>query len=959
MRLFLFPLLVLCLAAAPAAAQVDGMCPLPKEYYFDKSGGENATPESDTSLDQTLHGQTISGDVEWVQNEPHYEENENENPVTAKLIVKGEGAEIDPSAIRKGAVDSTTASCNKETCPWSPKYEDYHIYTKESPPSQYLQWMQSNFTCWVPPPRGEGTWQGLEGWKIKDQSFAYHYDGPTLWGQVGGIGNNTDDSGDEGFSGDPKHPDPYKFVVPSVPYNYFITSVYTAKWEWVYSKKRHPWRFIGTPMSPPTPPICSVCRQLWSLPAHQLGPGPHNYDWNPPDVDAMNSQGVKPDQFYSFGQPVINDPGVADAREGNDKTLDKDGVSQSSLYDNGKSFSLTQQPAVISRSSIRIHDMKRIAHISFGDGSKCEWNTTTGEKITETDNHEVEFQLFDNAPHMRIGPTQEHGIREAGDNYKNEHFKAIFWYEDIVYDYLSKRNPALGLNEVFYTPKFVLKRGAVWEGDQGFQNFLNHGTSQADGNGGPDQPNPLFTRWDLKFKTDELFNGAGGDREDVVAWHYADTSLGDQFGTPRWERGEYDGEKWNSYGGLDVCSNMENRPLNMIKGRGPLKCFFEVRQLSQRDEKANGAGNEKFDCEGKYFFHDLIKGNGKYQEQVKYNPEVVEYIQEPGQATVDGGPQEIDPENGPGNQAIEKYEDKADSWKGKYPTKNGKSDEQYQAFGRILIKDNDRPNVGIRIYNKSSQKYREIYYRNSIDKLEFYDGLKSNPGKKSSLRNDEDDGPTQYTNEDEEWRFEKLPGDIGQGETKLDALPAGGDGYGLFEDVELEMSHNDLKGRDDPEKEKLGSVLCFYAHDNIDGQRMKYKNDVDNDYYYKGVASLQNMKVVRETKNSPVITSESYADGMIPRGYSSWFVHDNSFSHEKWLEKYMDAPRQYFLYPNITFNNPNAKSDGSELNPGASDFHVSYMVNDRAGNTRKFFLRFFVKAIDVNINTLERQDRKQ
>ena len=168
------------------------------------------------------------------------------------------------------------------------------------------------------------------------------------------------------------------------------------------------------------------------------------------------------------------------------------------------------------------------------------------------------------------------------------------------------------------------------------------------------------------------------------------------------------------------------------------------------------------------------------------------------------------------------------------------------------------------------------------------------------------------------------------------------------------MSHNDLKNN-----EKHGSVLCFFAHDNVDGQRMKYSASIDNDFYYKGVASLQSMKVERETKNSPPITGESYANGLISKGYSSWFVYDNSFSPEKWLKKYMDTERQYFLYPNVTFNNPNVKADGSELNPGASDIHVSYMVNDRSGNTRKFLLKFFVKAIDVNINTLERQDQKQ
>jgi hypothetical protein len=75
--------------------------------------------------------------------------------------------------------------------------------------------------------------------------------------------------------------------------------------------------------------------------------------------------------------------------------------------------------------------------------------------------------------------------------------------------------------------------------------------------------------------------------------------------------------------------------------------------------------------------------------------------------------------------------------------------------------------------------------------------------------------------------------------------------------------------------------------------------------------------------------------------------------------EYYRPDGENFIYPNITFHNPNVKGDGSNLNSGdKNDIYVYYMVHDKAGNTRKFRLKFYVKAIDVNMNVLERHDRR-
>ncbi len=571
------------------------------------------------------------------------------------------------------------------------------------------------------------------------------------------------------------------------------------------------------------------------------------------------------------------------------------------------------------------------------------------------------FELFDNAPHMTLWPEQK-GIKKSYDGeYDNDaYFRAIFWYEDVVYDYLGATNPALGLKEVFYAPKFVLKRGQTWKSLSDFLKTPDAGKAMAGGSAV--ETNPTYVKFTLNFSTKDLFDGSAGDKEDITAFHYAKTSLGDPFGGPRWEDGTYDGEAYNSYEGL--TKKFKNIPVNFSEGRGALKCFFEVRQSDSKDENAMGAGHPSFDCadhpdppqklkSDKYFFHDLVKGASTYQEQVLQNPKHVQFLTTPkdaagGKYVCDGN--EVNPKDKLGEYVpVPKYEDCGDQWKSGCSSLGKPHDcEKFQAYGRIYLSDKTRPGVGLRVYNKSSQKYREIYYRNSIDKLEFYEGLRGS-GQKETLRNDEEGGTEQYTNDDEAWKFEATPAELGQGETDLDGLPDKGQGYGLFEDVELEMSHNDLKSN-----EKHGSVLCFYAHDNIDGQRMKYTIQVPKGYFYKGIECEGNDR----EKYPSSSMGDAYANDRIGEGYKSWLVFDNSFSEPKMLEKYRPDGNN-FIYPNITFNNPNVKADGSELNPGASDIHVSYLVRDKAGNTRKFRLKFFVKAIDVNINTLERSDQKQ
>lgn len=928
--LALVALALLAPAGPVSAGDVTGCCPLADDFSFiidgDTKKNESAQSQSDGALDQTLHAGKIDGDSQFLGNEPHYTIEENKE-FTIEFSLKGREGSVHRAEDWAANSPDTNAKGEKEEDDWSPIESD-HPETRDGSP-------YNGKTCWQFQ-KNNSYWTGNAYWIINAASFAYHLDSPTVWGEKGGIGDNNE-VGDEGYGGsEGKTPGTWKYVVPSAPLYYFVTAAKTADWKWDFTDNVHAWKH--TPQRcPRIPTICNCQRCHGCFLCSDTFNGTHYHLWQP-TIPIR-----KPADFYRQGGAI--EKYQAATTPSAPKTYDNDGVSQGTLFDNNKPFNQTGSDyhADVARSSILVHDKWRITHLSFGDGQKAEWNTTTGEKVTDLDNHKVKFRLFDNAAHMRT-EALDLSDKTWDDKFKNDEFKAIFWYEDVVYDYYGMQNPALGLKEVFYSPKFVLKKGAKWED---CKTFLSKGIAHPMSAGQPCTTNPQYVKFDLEFDSKELFDGQGGDKEDCMPVHYGLTALGDEFGGPRWELGSYDGEPFNTYEG--VALKMKSKPINFQNGRGPLKCFFEIKQCSVFDEKQNGAGHEKFICDESYFFKDIDKGDSKYCEQVKFNPEKIEYVQEPKTDLHDASNGEsVNAEQGTTDLPITKYEgDCADKWKDNPEVQNGKSPEMFQAWGKIFLKDDDRPGVGLRVYNKSSQKYRDIYYKNSIDKLEFYEGLRGS-GQKTVLRNDEFGGPEQYTDEAEEWKFTGTPKELGQGEDEF-TPPDKGQGYGLFEDVELEMSHNDLKSN-----EKHGSVLCFYAHDNIDGQRMKQTMTVPKGWFYKGVECEGND---REKYPSGAM-GDVYANDRIGEGYKSWLVFDNSFSEPKMLEKYRPDGNN-FIYPNVTFNNPNVKADGSELNAGASDIHVSYLVRDKAGNTRKFLLKFFVKAIDVNINTLERQDQKQ
>lgn len=155
-------------------------------------------------------------------------------------------------------VEESSVVCDRDTCPLSPRI-DLHDYTRESPPSNYLLWRQQGYICWIPPERGEGRWEGLEGWIFRP-------------------------------AGDPASEN--------------------GTWEWGYQKKCHPWQFIGVPR--PLPyfaggGICAICGKPWKTAAHQLPQGIHEYRWNPLEVSALNLAGIDDGQLFGDSS-VLNEP---------------------------------------------------------------------------------------------------------------------------------------------------------------------------------------------------------------------------------------------------------------------------------------------------------------------------------------------------------------------------------------------------------------------------------------------------------------------------------------------------------------------------------------------------------------------------------------------------------------------------------------------------------------------------
>lgn len=936
------------LVAAPFAAfaqcTVKDGCPLPKKFLWKDAGTpgpkgslemDNATDKTAEGLKETVCNDNVDSDLDIIKKDsPGFEIKENDEELKVDFDVP-----FDQMTNWKKDAKDCTATATTEKMPWSPLEKYHEAFNKAANKVGDEQFPYPNPACWKKGGKwteGNHKWLDDPFWYIDKAAHAYHYDGPTHYGTKGGVGDNDQskegEAGDAGFA-----PKPMKYVVPSVPYMYMISSVMTAQWKWGKNAEvtnEHEYINIHTKADDKLPlPYgdgkCDIC----GAPAPG---GPEK------GTVKIKIEGKKPEDFYN-GDVVVTTP------EKPPETIHCPKGVSAQIYDpeTGLSFALPDQDADICRATVRVLDTKRETLVSFGDGSDAVWKTETGKKVTETDGHKVQFSMYDNAPHMRYKPVVEEQLVKQGEDWDVEkNFKAIFWYEDMIYDYAGISNPALGLGEVFYTPKIYLKEGSIWEGVDGFTRFTKDEKTNAckDGDKG-DPANPQYLEWILEFDTKELFEGEkNGEKEDIATLHYCDKALGDQFGGPRWEQGDYDGEKFNSYEG--ICDKVENKPISFIKGRGPLKCFFEITQCSSKDE-STGGGHKEFLADGKqYFFPNDLEGKGKYQSQVVFNPTNVKHIQEPAAKSVAGG-SDIDPTQGNGDLKKTDYGDVGDNWSNNAEIKGGGDKSLFQKFGRIEITDKRRPNVGLRVYNKSSQKYRDIYYKNSIDKLSFYDGLKGS-GTKATLRNDDDQGDIQYADDADTWKFENSPADLNQGEDEF-TPPDKGQGYGLFEDVDLEMSHNDLKNVD-----KHGSVLCFYAHDNIDGQRMKYSKEVPKDYFYKGLETDGNE---REKFPSSAM-GDVYANNRINEGYKSWLVFDNSYSEPKMLEYYRPDGNN-FIYPNICFHNPNVKAGGGELNAGASDVHVSYMVHDRSGNSRKFRLTFFVKAIDVNINTLERHDQKQ
>ena len=505
-----------------AAAQVPGGCPLPPSFKIKNNSSDGTCNKTPSSISECFEGSNYSDvvdkdtvdDLNIIRKDsPDYELKEDTEKLKIDFEIPGFGI----TAWTTGAQDTNTQH-TADQHKWSPN-DQYHSEASDGFPYKTCHTFDIS----------QSKWTGAAVWKIEKAAHAYHFDGPTNYGARGGIGDNPVEK-DVVYSGDKgQKPEDMTYVVPSVPYMYFVSSGMTATWTWDYTDNEHYYKHdkaidvkenYGAGDG-----NCDICNR----PKGQDYP-----NWKHTGVQKSKMTGIEPEDFYTNNavQHVPQKP---------DDGYDPDGC-KAEIYDadHNLQFALPNQGTVFTRTSVRVIDTKRETFVSFGTGNDCVWKAETGKKITETDSHTVQFTLYDNAPHMRYVPVIDEQLTKQGQNWNvDENFKAIFWYEDIVYDYVGLNNPALGLTEVFYTPKFYLKQGSIWEGVDGFKRFLTDepkvkACKDGDKN---DPPNPQYVEWDITFETKDLFEGEkNGEKEDIVTMHYADKALGDQFGNPRWSR---------------------------------------------------------------------------------------------------------------------------------------------------------------------------------------------------------------------------------------------------------------------------------------------------------------------------------------------------------------------------------------------------------------------------------------
>ncbi|EKD68836.1 MAG: hypothetical protein ACD_47C00411G0002 [uncultured bacterium] len=1004
---FLFFIII---TAGEVFAGADNLCPLPKEYKVKLESGGATNGEKDLADPGCRVGESLSkattGEPKNGSTNASFVVDENAN---TKWSFRAHPGGVLPKDITGN--DQTTSDWKK----WEPLSSVYHKITDDMSPKCNKN-MSTTATCYTYQGIEKHKWDGTHTWKVNKLFHVYHMDSPTKYGvgQIGyhvGKGESIDDNGgtNEGLG-----VFDFSYRVPSVPVWYAASSAITITWDWDSTKVEHEWKAHHVPCMNTSCPMCKciLCgHQPWSDCQDENSQNPL---YQKPE-DQVSCTKWYPDKFWS--SQGITEPDAAKSRVQGSKYFDEQGIASSvySVPDAKFEDDAAGKPVVVARATVRVKDIYNVAHVQIGtkDEKKVTLQAECGKKISEIADKEIVIRIVDNAAHSTkktvVGNSENTCVDGDWDQTK---FKVIFWYEMPLYQYASyigdKWKDAGGIEkpliEVAYAPMFVWKKHTLCNNLVEFFNAGDGSTSNTSkvywyaptcaersedqeytgstaGNTG--LGNPTHVIYEKTIPVSKLFVSDDDlSNEDIMPWHYAVTSQGDGFGNPPYSKdvtNDLYGYSKDMNGG-DIMAKFKYKPMDFTKGKGPLKYFVEVHDCSTKSTGGSKKGEEdKFDCSGGYFKDD------KYEQgQLKYNPEVVKYVQySSSSADVSAGAQ-IDPTQNPNQPALaEDYKDTpaADyDWKqNPVLTSNLNTDvdggtevvKNFQAWGRVEIKDTIKPNIGLKIIDTIRGSIRKVYKINDLTTLACYKDLSSGEGKNWALVDNDkhnykirDSAKTPRApfslNADSEklWEFKDVQlllntspnnGRIWEGKdfegTFPDSMQDSLAPYGTAEDTKLEITHQDM--RNDTKK---SNFVTWYAHDNIDGQRVKKDSaQIKKEDWYKGLTSLDFDSDNEKTPEFP--------DDFISKGYSSWLIKDESYTDTSVFDQ-MYKNGNYFKYPDLSFNNPNRKWDGSALPNGDKEISLAYGVVDQAGNKRKLKLWMYVAPLDMKIITIEKTEKR-
>ena len=834
----------------------------------------------------------------------------------------------------------------------------------------------------------------FNGWRLNDLAFAYHMDSPVLYGRYGnmcyGNGESLDKLGMMPFF--------FTYFVPSVPLYYAASSALSMKWDWPYEYS-HYWQYEHV-MPGDSCIYCGLSHgaAISSTPPEFGGQLGKKEYWTKPKK--IKSLGWNANKFYSPNSE-IQDASVADARKGSPLCLDLNGIP-AKLYGDKVNFTMPNEPVVIAYSTIRVTDTSNVAHAQIGlekEDSNI-LKAECGKKISETTGDKIMvIRIIDNAPHAHKLPVCEVGEKEDPQGgWSDNNFRVIFWYEMPSYQFVSFQNGFLlsesGLQkpliEIAYSPMFVWRK-KTWNS---LSDFLskNDGSisnqSYAYSNGYYTDTiaiDPAFIVYEKKIPISCLFADDKFRREDIIPFHYAKTSLGDMFGNPPYSKNRTNDMTsfyYTDSNGSKVNDSFKHQPIYFTKGKGPLKYFVEA-----RDGSGNGSGRKleekSLNCNETYF-----KEGDYLQGQLKFNPDAIKYITYSNSTSPLTAGDKIDPclssdyclseDYAISNRNIEGYvKDNIQTlWKTNSDILKclniniGPSNEiidKFQAWGKVEIEDKIKPNLGLKIINSISQKIRIVTKINDYMSLPFYNQLISSAGNTIDTINEHNydffikaakkPGPP-FSNDENLWEFKDIKSltdnspeaiihkgrdYIGSSDQPNEELSNSLDPYGDGEDVELIISHQDL--RNDPKRINLAQ---YYANDNIDGQRFIYSGtEVRTTDWYKGVTSTR---------------EPEFPDNMINKGYTSLEIVDETYpdykSNTVFNMNYKNG--LFYKYPHISFKNPNVKWTGDSLdgNEPPKEISLSYAIKDQNNNSRALKLYFYIAPVELNIQTIEKKEKR-